>query len=202
MAQRQNLMLRRRRSRRPEARRAVIPRLLRTLLHPSPFICDGPAANQGRLWLPMEYLHCLAGALAGAALAISASAGDAVAKASPSTYCLSIDVNSEGAEALAKRFDAFADAAGLAIDASHPAMRIYYPPARNVRYPTDSSFMIVLRGGMGPLGSILSLMPLRDEPPAGFMDNLQSFVDEEIAKDYRTVLCEEIEGFTPPVVYR
>ena len=136
-----------------------------------------------------------------AVVAMSVGGADAAATGSGSGYCAAIDVEREATKTLAERFDAFAEKAGLAIDASHPLMRIYYPTGSNVIYPTDSTVMVILQNGMGRFGSILSFHPLRGEPPPDLLERLQRFVDGEIAKSYRITPCEEIEGFTPPVIY-
>ena len=139
--------------------------------------------------------------IAAAVVAMLAVNGAAAAKVSPSTYCVAIDVDAENTKALAKRFDAFALEAGLVIDASHPLMRVYYPHGSGVRYPTESTVMVILENGMGRFGSILSFLLLRGEPPLDLLRRLRRFADEEIATSYSTTHCEEIEGFTPPVTH-
>jgi hypothetical protein len=137
--------------------------------------------------------------LAAAVLATVLS-GPAAGKVSPSTYCVAIDVTLENEDLLLERFDAFAVETGLLIDSSSPAMRLYYPPGENVRYPTDSSVDIAVTQ-MGPFGWILSYTLLRDDAPPNLLVQLQRFVDEEISQDYQTTLCEHIKGFSPPVLY-
>jgi len=134
------------------------------------------------------------------ALAVAGYASEGVGRTSPARYCISIDVTSETAEGLAQRSDAFAREAELAIDASHPLARVSYPPGSGGRYPTDSSAQVVLER-MGPRGSILSYRVLSQDPPADLLPRLLEFVSEEISGRYRTTNCDELEGFTAPVLY-
>ena len=123
----------------------------------------------------------------------------ALAQTADSTYCIAIAGDSDEDElVLPERFDKFARIADLYIDRSHPSMRVYTP--EDVASPVKASVMIVLQK-MGQLGSILTYMPLREPSSTELLDQLRQFVADEIAPAYETRSCDEIEGFTAPVVY-
>lgn len=133
------------------------------------------------------------------ALIFLATSGNVtMARTAISTYCIAIDVSVENKDILAARFDEFARKAGLFIDSSHPMVRTYTP--EDVASPVQSSAMIDL-SKMGPLGSILTYTPLRKSAPPALLDHLKQFVQDDIASAYQVRRCDEIEGFTPPVLY-
>jgi hypothetical protein len=123
----------------------------------------------------------------------------AMARMAVSTYCIAIAADSdEDKLVLAERFDKFSQVADVHIDRSHPMVRTYTP--EDVASPVDASAMIDLEM-MGPLGSILTYMPLRKSSSSELLDKLKQFVADEIAPAYQTTPCDEIEGFTAPVLY-
>jgi hypothetical protein len=143
----------------------------------------------------------LVGAAGVALLAVGMSSSLSAGQVARAQYCVAIDVTAEAKEELAQYFDSFARNVHMEIDASHPMARVYYLPGAGLRYPTDSSVMIALEK-MGPVGSILSYTVLKEEEaPLGLLDQLKRFVSEEISGTYRTVMCEEIKGFSAPQVY-
>jgi hypothetical protein len=122
-----------------------------------------------------------------------------MARTAVSTYCIAIAADSdEDKIVLAERFDKFAQVADVYIDRSHPMARTYTP--EDVASPVEASVVIDL-SMMGPLGSILTYKPLRESPSTGLLDQLIQFVADEIAPAYQTRPCDEIEGFTAPVLY-
>ena len=122
-----------------------------------------------------------------------------MARTAHPTYCIAITADSyEDKIVLAERFDKFAQVADVYIDDSHPMVRIYTP--EDVASPVEASVMINL-SMMGPLGSILTYKPLQESSPTELLDKLKQFAADEIAPAYRTKPCDEIEGFTPPVLY-
>jgi hypothetical protein len=129
---------------------------------------------------------------------IAGAAAPSAARTAHSMYCIAIAVEGAEKDVLAERFDEFARAAGLYIDNSHPMVRTY--TREDVASPVDSSAMIDLEK-MGPLGSILTYTPLRGSLRAELLDRLKQFVAESISPVYATRRCDEIEGFTPPVLY-
>jgi hypothetical protein len=132
------------------------------------------------------------------ALTVVVSSGTvSVARIAQSSYCVAITVQAEEKDILAERFDEFARAAGLFIDRSHPTMRVYTP--EDVASPVDSSAMIILQK-MGPLGSILTYSSLRAAPSAELVDELKRFVAGPVSQVYPTTPCDQVEGFTPPVL--
>jgi hypothetical protein len=76
--------------------------------------------------------------------------------------------------------------------------RTYTP--EDVASPVEASVMIDLEM-MGPLGLILTYMPLRESSSTELLDKLKRFVADEIAPAYPIRPCDEIEGFTAPVLY-
>jgi len=121
-----------------------------------------------------------------------------MARTAASTYCIAIAADDEDKLILAERFDDFARIADLFIDRSHPMVRTYTP--EDVASPVQASAMIDL-SMMGPLGSILTYMPLRKSSSTELLDKLIQFVADDIAPAYQIRQCDEIEGFTPPVLY-
>lgn len=121
-----------------------------------------------------------------------------MARTATSTYCIAIAADDEEKLILAERFDDFARTADLLIDRSHPMVRTYTP--EDVASPVQASAMIDLEM-MGPLGSILTYMPLRKSSSTELLDRLMQFVADDIAPAYQIRRCDEIEGFTPPVLY-
>ena len=122
-----------------------------------------------------------------------------LARTATSTYCIAIAADDyEDKLILAERFDDFAQTADLFIDRSHPMVRTYTP--EDVASPVQASAMIDLEM-MGPLGSILTYMPLRKSSSTELLDRLMQFVADDIAPAYQIRQCDEIEGFTPPVLY-
>jgi hypothetical protein len=122
-----------------------------------------------------------------------------MARTAVSTYCIAIAADSdEDKLILADRFDVFARKADLFIDLSHPMARTYTP--EDVASPVEASVMIDLEM-MGPLGSILTYMPLREPSSTELLDKLMQFVADDIAPAHQIRRCEEIEGFTAPVLY-
>jgi hypothetical protein len=121
-----------------------------------------------------------------------------MARTATPTYCIAIAADGEDKLILAERFDDFARTANLFIDRSHPMIRTYTP--EDVASPVEASAMIDLEM-MGPLGFILTYMPLRNSSSTELLDKLIQFVADDIAPAYRIRRCDEIEGFTPPVLY-
>jgi len=128
-----------------------------------------------------------------------ASGSVSMARTAASAYCIAIAADDhEDKLILAERFDDFARTADLFIDRSHPMVRTYTP--EDVASPVQASAMINL-SMMGPLGSILTYTPLRELPSTELLDELKYFVAEDIAPAHEIRRCDEIEGFTPPVLY-
>jgi len=123
----------------------------------------------------------------------------AMARTAVSTYCIAIAADSdEDKLVLAERFDKLAQVADVYIDRSHPMVRSYTP--EDVASPVEASVLIEL-SMMGPLGSILTYKPLREPSSTELLDKLKQFVADEIAPAYQITPCDEIEGFTAPVLY-
>jgi len=133
---------------------------------------------------------CLA---AFATLYAVASTPGAKAAGVAASYCLTIAVSLEETPALVDRFDGFARRAGLLFERGNPGGRFYFG--------SNDSEMVGLTNGMGEFGSILSYVSQEAKAQSDLLDRLQRFVENEIATRYKTTLCEDIEGFRPPVVY-
>jgi len=122
-----------------------------------------------------------------------------MARTAVSIYCIAIAADSdEDKIVLAERFDKFTQVADVYIDRSHPMVRTYTP--EDVASPVEASVMIDL-SMMGPRGSILTYKPLREPSSTDLLDQLKQFVSDEIAPAYQITPCDEIEGFTAPVLY-
>ncbi len=123
----------------------------------------------------------------------------AMARMAVSTYCIAIAADSdEDKLVLAERFDKFAQVADVYIDRRHPMIRSYTP--EDAASPLEARVTIRL-SMLGPLGSILTYMPLREPSSTELLDELKQFVADEIAPAYQITPCDEIEGFTAPVLY-
>ena len=129
---------------------------------------------------------------------ILSSGTASMARTATSTYCIAIAVSAENKDILAAKFDEFARKAGLFIDSSSPIMRVYTP--EDVASPIQSNTIIMLHK-MGPLGSILTYTSMRNPRPADLLEQLKHFVSESIVGAYKIKQCDEIKGFTPPVLY-
>ena len=110
-----------------------------------------------------------------------------------SSYCITIGVSLEETAALVDRFDDFAQRVGLTFETGNPGGRFYFD--------SNESEMVALINGMGEFGSVLSHAPLEGKAQSDLLDQLRRFVEEDVTPHYKTTLCNEIEGFSPPVLY-
>ncbi|MEO3430390.1 hypothetical protein AAFN88_16150 [Pelagibius sp. CAU 1746] len=136
-------------------------------------------------------LQCLTALLT---LSVTALPSAAAAEQTPATYCVTISVTIEETEALVSRLDGFALNAGLTFETTDPGGRYYVT--------SDDSAMIALRNGMAEFGSILSYVPMNKEASGDLPVKLEQFVAQRISPSYDTMLCQEIDGFSMPTIFR